>query len=522
MGLNAIGAGPLVSLFLLIIITASAVPPLVSTAYEKDTHYYLTFFLAVATCFEPYEALLIAGGDLSVDKDSDVYPMPTGGDVKDLDFRRYRDALKRQHAMGSKEEIEPIISRMKTSAHEAFRVSGPQDNVLVSYGIYLHALQDSFSHRGYNRFIGHVKDSLLGKDPDSLASDPAKSKKMAQTVVSDMLEVCGILKRQPRYITSAKDPVLDNVMNKLIANSNPRWKNIDAGEAAEFLVSPGKKILEEVLKRLTSGKQMSEVEKVIQANKNYLVKELRKIPNLQLGNIYPPISLEIDRQGNPVLGSDGFVKIKSLTTDPSDLFLTVRILDMTMTDEGLLNLSVVLEVFNSGDNATSENLTLALLAMDSSENILSRQVIKDAPLQLGESREYASTLLIDTRRANFSDENPVLVLFTVYGGPEDPDYSDNGRTLLLVPGLVDLASEAQKVLKPVEAETVTLVETATRLIRENSTVTLTVEKTVTIAGVNETVTSFLESLGVEINAENILLALIALLIIAAIIRLLRR
>ena len=522
------------SALLVSVIMAPAVYPVVPGAYEKDVHYYLTFFLAVATCFEPIEAYLIASGDLSVDKDSDVYPLPTVEDVKSSDYSRYSRSLLKFHAMGTKEEVDPILRRMKTGVHDSFRSEGPKAGVLVSYGIYLHALQDSFSHRGYTRIIGHLLDSLRGRDPDSLATNPGKSLQMAQATVADMLEVCGILKRQPRYIMAAKDPKLETLMEKLVNNSNPAWKKVDEATLAILILKGPKgviveKLLKELFKRLTGYNKPSEVEKVIIKNKNLLNNELKKIPGMAGRGIIGPTSFEIDKQGRPVVEPSGLVKMKDPVTDPSDLILLIESFRLKPLNETMLEASLGLTVFNGGDNVTSENLTLALVAMDSEDSVLAAVIESDAPLSMGDARGYELTLLVDLSEANFSDKAPIVLMAAAYGGPEDPDYGDNVALVLITPTLLNATSLLEEALEPPATATVTVDRTQTVTVTKDReivttvtitgyTTTLTLEKTV---GEGKTSTVPLDWFDVEINARNLFLALIALLIVAVIIRLLR-
>jgi hypothetical protein len=64
---------------------------------------------------------------------------------------------------------------------------GNDVRALIAIGVYLHCLQDSWSHSGYGAEpLGHVKD---GTDPDN----PAKNAEMARRALDDTRERLGTL-----------------------------------------------------------------------------------------------------------------------------------------------------------------------------------------------------------------------------------------------------------------------------------------------------------------------------------------
>nr|MEB3859790.1 hypothetical protein [Desulfurococcales archaeon] len=289
------------------------------------------------------------------------------------------------------------------------------------------------------------------------------------------------------------------------------------------------KLLKELFKRLTGYNKPSEVEKVIIKNKNLLNNELKKIPGMAGRGIIGPTSFEIDKQGRPVVEPSGLVKMKDPVTDPSDLILLIESFRLKPLNETMLEASLGLTVFNGGDNVTSENLTLALVAMDSEDSVLAAVIESDAPLSMGDARGYELTLLVDLSEANFSDKAPIVLMAAAYGGPEDPDYGDNVALVLITPTLLNATSLLEEALEPPATATVTVDRTQTVTVTKDReivttvtitgyTTTLTLEKTV---GEGKTSTVPLDWFDVEINARNLFLALIALLIVAVIIRLLR-
>jgi hypothetical protein len=127
------------------------------------------------------------------------------------------------------------------------------------------------------------------------------------------------------------------------------------------------------------------------------------------------------------------------------------------------------------------------------------------------------------------------LIVVAYGGPEDPDYNDNGAVVLLTPSLARAmaALSADAVEQPAQTVTAIVTETVAETVTAESTVTVlsgnttvTLEKisTLTVTETEErveTVTKPLEGLGIGLDARDAFLVLLALLILAAIIRLLK-
>lgn len=124
-----------------------------SGLYDIDVHYYLTYYLALATgCFGDWEAREIAKSDQLSDEDQDKGPgvglKVTGG------FRGGgigADVAQQQrnadfHAFGTPQQN---VSRA-AALFGAVRQGGGN---LMAIGTYLHFIQDSFSHREY---AGHT------------------------------------------------------------------------------------------------------------------------------------------------------------------------------------------------------------------------------------------------------------------------------------------------------------------------------------------------------------------------------
>jgi RHS repeat-associated protein len=132
--------------------------------YEIDVHYYLTYFLAMKTgCFTAAEARLIADADQGTDENESTAPGPGLTERQRQQNRDYHDLQPGNHeGQGS-----PALwqQAMKGSTN------------YVGLGQYLHHLQDSFSHAGYESdTFGHAGALHYY---DKTASDVPKALRMA-------------------------------------------------------------------------------------------------------------------------------------------------------------------------------------------------------------------------------------------------------------------------------------------------------------------------------------------------------
>jgi RHS repeat-associated protein len=137
-----------------------------SGLYESDVHYYLTYYLVKQMgCFSDAEARLIADADQATDENKDTKPGP-GLTAR----QRWQNA--RFHALhpGAREGVGSLV---------LWQQAIKDSNNYVGLGRYLHYLQDTFSHSGYdNAFYGHVLDLHY---VDKTDNDVEKTVRMAQS-----------------------------------------------------------------------------------------------------------------------------------------------------------------------------------------------------------------------------------------------------------------------------------------------------------------------------------------------------
>jgi hypothetical protein len=169
-----------------------------AAAYDNDTHFWFTYYLARKAGFTPIQATQIASADVSVDYDDDTQPVLP----EITTFSAFRHPLdhfqyvrNRLHALPTKSEIirlaglpkgywwDPVIitdpktlkvahdlvaERKADFWHDAF-IKG--DNP----GVFLHYLQDTFAHDGFASYVGHAGYYRI----DFMASDIPKAERMA-------------------------------------------------------------------------------------------------------------------------------------------------------------------------------------------------------------------------------------------------------------------------------------------------------------------------------------------------------
>ena len=165
-------------------------------AYDNDTHYVLTYYLARRVGFTSEQARQIASGNVSIDAEPMTEPMQSGnvlrssGDVQTPralfhafpDSRIYDNVYKSQIGAGANETTADLHAK-----EAAFRQRDVYEDILWKRaletgnpGQYLHFYQDKFSHDGYWTFKGHAVE---GHAPDFLSSNPQKAIEMAEGTI---------------------------------------------------------------------------------------------------------------------------------------------------------------------------------------------------------------------------------------------------------------------------------------------------------------------------------------------------
>ncbi|MBL9213853.1 MAG: RHS repeat-associated core domain-containing protein [Opitutaceae bacterium] len=142
--------------------------------YEIDVHYYLTLWLASKIkCLPESDATAIASADQGVDENPAT--SPGLGNTE-----RQRNVNTKYHALHAAPQGGPSDAYMETLRSKAFSSCDPAD-----LGVYLHYLQDTFSHRGFtDPTTGHGK---AGHNPDKTANDVSRAYRMAEATLDALI-----------------------------------------------------------------------------------------------------------------------------------------------------------------------------------------------------------------------------------------------------------------------------------------------------------------------------------------------
>jgi hypothetical protein len=183
--------------------------------YEIDVHFYLTYYLALRvgqSCISREEALQIATEDQRTDTNPDTLPGAgmglTGLDYKQIAQNKLFHALNADAAPG-------YGSPFLWSLVEKFKTPN-------TIGMYLHYLQDTFSHEGFgdDPIFGHSPVGLHGPlqslifgqklgthGVDKTATDNAKTLRMAKFTFAAMIMYAQLknCNCQPNAWTSTMD-----------------------------------------------------------------------------------------------------------------------------------------------------------------------------------------------------------------------------------------------------------------------------------------------------------------------------
>ncbi len=144
--------------------------------YEKDVHYYLTYYLAKRTgCFGESGSRAIASGNQGTDENPDLSPGPN---------KRFQNSA--YHALNS---------HSKEGVGSGTLWAGALNGGGNELGVFLHSYQDSFSHAGFtNESWGHSPISLFFGDKwgthrtDKTNYDVPKAMRMARGTFSMLLK----------------------------------------------------------------------------------------------------------------------------------------------------------------------------------------------------------------------------------------------------------------------------------------------------------------------------------------------
>lgn len=218
-------------------------------AYEKDTHYFLTFAIARCCGFTGDDARLIASADWAQDTNSTTVA-GFGGTAAQRNINRIWHALygDLQNANNKNQRAARRVALWQRAGAANGRAQ------LINLGQFLHFTQDEFAHAGYGSVIGHALPTFFGNDPDSL-KDTTDVRGMVNRSVERLCaakagvyaaEVAGTdgsldLRLRPalRQMIGQTQRDLKDLITRLIDNSKVDWKQFSGFE----LTVMGKQVL---------------------------------------------------------------------------------------------------------------------------------------------------------------------------------------------------------------------------------------------------------------------------------------
>lgn len=180
-------------------------------AYDDDTHFWLTYYLARKSGYTQTTASQVAGACISLDYDRDTDPVfPAYNFFRDFfSFRKYQQRVRTNlHALPDKQKTTNAIKRLYPERKSFVwdpnieiddKVLAEMDRLTLEKqetlwantvrqsqnpGVFLHYLQDKFAHRGFASVIGHAGYFYV----DHIGRSTENTKRMARATVAYLLE----------------------------------------------------------------------------------------------------------------------------------------------------------------------------------------------------------------------------------------------------------------------------------------------------------------------------------------------
>jgi hypothetical protein len=363
---------------ILIVFTGVLLAPHPGRAFERDTHYYMSFALSLSTCYDWDEAHIIASADWMTDGNR-----TTVAEMNPVKKRNKRS----WHAFGhSAERYNELWVRVLSEPDHRLR--------LVKLGQFLHFLQDWEAHARYPVGLGHATATIRGRDPDSMARSEPRTAQATQATLDHLAIMCSELDRLPGGLKNPDQalPELTSLLNEdglvrdLIDSSIPNWRARKMGG----LTKKGRQVLAQNILRIEQF-----VDRRVAPIQEKRVPE-DFLPGTDEHGIPEPLELEYDRDGGLLndlaeLMDDAGEQPDHDEQDPGDD--RVRIKRARQVDDGWL---VRIEVKNTGDEPLPDG-EVTFLAVDAVTEELLGETSRPIPdLDPGEEAELE--VIIPTSR----------------------------------------------------------------------------------------------------------------------------
>lgn len=371
--------------------------PFVASAFERDSHYYLRFGLALTTCFNWEESHLIASGDWGMDENR----------VTTAEMNPIQRKNKIQwHAFGHSDE----------RFHELWQRSREEKDLkrrLVLLGQFMHFLEDWESHAGYGVRMGHARATFTGRDPDSLGSNMIRNRRMVQSALEHLLRTCDDLERLDSNVDEIlvrNMKTLDDIqlLQGLFEASDPAWKQGKLGgfrrHAAEIM-TVNKTRVEEMIERFVKHIPQKDVPEDFK-------------PGDPERGLPPSLGLTFDRDGN-VLDLPDLVADVLAANAKAAHFAPDLAVNITKAQARKKSWRVRVEIFNQGEEDVSDVAVDVVVIDSGKETVLAKKSESVPAIAAGKSVKLSLDLPSSDRPSND-------VIYGAYiSGKEDDDWMNN-------------------------------------------------------------------------------------------------
>lgn len=134
--------------------------------YERDVHFSLTVALSIAAGFSADMAIGIGRANIAMDSNFSTNPLVP-----------WNFSARRKYHFPSEVQVGRLWGKFEGSPS------------IKSLGTYLHAMQDSYSHAGFNFIIGHI---FKGSGPDKTAEKVGEADIMAERTYNDLVSALDV------------------------------------------------------------------------------------------------------------------------------------------------------------------------------------------------------------------------------------------------------------------------------------------------------------------------------------------
>jgi hypothetical protein len=402
-GLGRLGGRTRAALALLIVVGLHlSLGIQVAQAYDWDTHYAFTYYLARKIGYSPEEARRIASADVSIDARNNTSTEPIQG------YSLSRDAQEpriKYHAFAVNGETDPdvIKQQIKQRQDDLWREAMATGNP----GPFIHFIQDKYSHDGLESKYGQAQPGV-GHRPDFVGADGNHDEKMARETVEFLQKFMRdyFPGRTPRDV----DPKETAAVMDGLAKANPApgkwspnnynpWREVDEKKALDVI----RKALGESVPQ-PIGYRFDKDGKPVQSIFGLPPKEAGSYGGMKPGGVNP-----LDKPKN--------------TDPPADVSYKVRFVQRGVKD------AMPWGVYSSEKMAVKAVMALKKMAENEPDLQISRiEVEYNTPtgpkklswdLQVKDRKEDPATFE-DVKRLFYDDSAPKTKILGSNGQPTDP------------------------------------------------------------------------------------------------------